>query len=152
MNKEQYIPNSGKSLFFFYMEKFCLCLGCVILGGISYLDGQQGGNLWHWFVPAGIILFLVADSVGLPIGKTEDQISFHRLWRISHLQINAIRFLWISDGIYSSFPPVQGPRQLICVTARPWGLFLSSCDDINGVAEQLEKHSPGYTSSSKLHK
>jgi len=140
MSEEQYISNSGTNIFFFYMEKSCLCLGCAILGGISYLDGQQGGTLWHWFVPAGIVLLLAADSIGLPIGRTDDRITFHRLWRISRLQINAIRFLWISEGVYSSLPKKSGPRQLICLSIRPWGLYLSTCDNINGVADQLEPY------------
>jgi len=139
MTEEQYIPNSGLSVFTFYVEKVGLCLTCFIVCMFSYLDGRHG-TLWHAFVPMGVVLFLWADSIVMPTGRTGKSVTFHHLWRISRLDVDTIRFLWISEGGYYKMQRKGGHKLMVCLGRYPWNFYMATCDNINGVADQLKPY------------
>lgn len=106
---------------------------------ISYADFQEGGSLWLSHVPIALVLFFLADSIVMPVERTENTLTFHHLWRTSTLHRGAIRFLWISNGGSYDFLWKSNHLQMVCVGKCPWKLYAATCDNENNLADELEK-------------
>lgn len=114
-------------------------MGVIVASLFARSNYLEGTNHWYTYVIL-IALLIIADAIALPIGKKDNHIVFHHLWRQSTVDPKEIHYMFLSSGGRFKMHQKRGYRMTAFIGKNLWNLYYVNCDNVNGIAQLLEEH------------